>query len=148
MADVLLPPDQLWQLVAATLPTMFRTEAPDCGGPMALAGDVNSEVLATQSALSGVLERRKLDRIKTNRHAAIRLGLSQAKRGSDLEIAWRDWTVGAMVDQLCESFSADHANGRRNQTYDDRYKSDPPKALSRALQPVTSPAGLGAVRFG
>lgn len=59
----------------------------------------------------------------------------------------RDWVVDICVTQFNGSFSAEHAIGRKNQSYYDSHTPDIIKKLSAALKQATSPGPLGAVHF-
>ena len=60
----------------------------------------------------------------------------------------RDWVFTVAVEEYGGSFSAEHAIGRRNQAFYDRYTSEKRKQMAAGLKALTSPARLGSVRFG
>ncbi|MDK1491026.1 FAD-binding oxidoreductase [Sinorhizobium sp. 7-81] len=60
----------------------------------------------------------------------------------------RDWVFAVAVEQYGGSFSAEHAIGRRNQSYYDFYTPEKLKELAGGLKTLTSPGKLGSVRFG
>jgi FAD/FMN-containing dehydrogenase len=59
----------------------------------------------------------------------------------------RDWVYDVVVNDYHGSFSGEHAIGRKNQAYYDKYTPLAVKKMARQLKMITSPAGLGAVRF-
>lgn len=63
------------------------------------------------------------------------------------EAALRDWVFSVCVEDFQGSFSAEHAIGRKNQNFYDRYTSAEIRRLSAALKAVTSPGPLGSVEF-
>ncbi|KQS76137.1 FAD-dependent oxidoreductase [Rhizobium sp. Leaf384] len=65
-----------------------------------------------------------------------------------LETALRDWVYSVTVEDFAGSFSAEHAIGRKNQHYYDLYTPQKIKDMACGLLPLTSPGGLGTVRFG
>jgi FAD/FMN-containing dehydrogenase len=65
-----------------------------------------------------------------------------------LEAALRDWVYDVTVNDFAGSFSAEHAIGRKNQHYYDLYTPQKIKDMAQGLVTLTSPAGLGTVRFG
>jgi FAD/FMN-containing dehydrogenase len=65
-----------------------------------------------------------------------------------LEKALRDWVYAVTVNDFSGSFSAEHAIGRKNQAYYDLYTSQTIKDMAAGLSTLTSPGGLGTVRFG
>lgn len=64
------------------------------------------------------------------------------------EAALRQWVYAVAVEQFGGSFSAEHGIGRKNQAFYDLYTDDKRRALADHLKTFTSPAELGAVRFG
>ncbi|OWV80387.1 FAD-dependent oxidoreductase [Rhizobium sp. R635] len=60
----------------------------------------------------------------------------------------RDWVIETAVGEYDGSFSAEHAIGRRNQAFYDRYTPEKQKHMAAGLKALTSPARLGSVRFG
>lgn len=60
----------------------------------------------------------------------------------------RDWVYDVVVNDYHGSFSGEHAIGRKNQAYYDKYTPISVRKMARQLKAITSPAGLGAVRFG
>lgn len=63
------------------------------------------------------------------------------------EVALRKWVFSVCVEDFQGSFSAEHAIGRKNQAFYDRYTPVEIRRLSAALKADTSPGPLGAVRF-
>lgn len=63
------------------------------------------------------------------------------------EQALRDWVVTVCVEDFGGSFSAEHAIGRRNQTFYDRYTPSEVRRLAAAMKAATSPGLLGTVTF-
>lgn len=68
-------------------------------------------------------------------------------RDGAFEAALRDWVFSVCVEDFRGSFSAEHAIGRKNQNFYDRYTSAEIRRLSAALKAVTSPGPLGSVEF-
>ncbi|NKX29996.1 FAD-binding oxidoreductase [Tritonibacter mobilis] len=64
------------------------------------------------------------------------------------EAALRQHVSDICVRQFGGSFSAEHGIGRKTQTSYDRYTPDQIKQLADGLKSITSPAPLGAARFG
>lgn len=64
------------------------------------------------------------------------------------ERALRDFVFSTAVEEFGGSFSAEHAIGRKNQLYYDRYTHRKVKELAAALKPITSPGKLGTSIFG
>ncbi|MFB2551487.1 FAD-binding oxidoreductase [Ensifer soli] len=64
------------------------------------------------------------------------------------EARLRDRVFEATVERFGGSFSAEHAIGRKNQSYYDRYTPETIKAMAEGLKAMTSPGTLGSVRFG
>ena len=60
----------------------------------------------------------------------------------------RDWVFTIAVGDFAGSFSAEHAIGRKNQSYYDLYTDSKIKELAAGLKALTSPGSLGTVRFG
>lgn len=73
---------------------------------------------------------------------------SSAASDKAFEKRLRDWVFEIAVRDFGGSFSAEHAIGRKNQNYYDLYTDAKIKALAAGLKAITSPAALGAVRFG
>jgi len=65
----------------------------------------------------------------------------------DFEHRLRDWVFAVAVEKFGGSFSAEHAIGRKNQAYYDRYTPAPIRTLAAGLKSITSPGPLGSVRF-
>lgn len=63
------------------------------------------------------------------------------------EQAVRDWVVTVCVEDFAGSFSAEHAIGRKNQAFYDRYTPADVRRLAAALKAATSPGLLGTVTF-
>lgn len=64
------------------------------------------------------------------------------------EIEVREWVMAVAVEQFNGSFSAEHAIGRKNQRFYDKYTAQKHKELASAFKAASSPAKLGTVRFG
>lgn len=64
------------------------------------------------------------------------------------ELALRDWVFAVCVNEFQGSFSAEHAIGRKNQAFYDRYTPQELQKLGAALKTITSPGPLGSVDFG
>lgn len=73
---------------------------------------------------------------------------STAASDAAFEKRLRDWVFEIAVRDFAGSFSAEHAIGRKNQSYYDRYTGETIKQLAAGLKAITSPGPLGAVRFG
>jgi FAD/FMN-containing dehydrogenase len=73
---------------------------------------------------------------------------SETAKDPHFERRVREWVYEIAVTEYGGSFSAEHAIGRKNQAYYDKYTPSPIKSIARSLKEVTSPGGLGAVRFG
>lgn len=67
---------------------------------------------------------------------------------SNYEAALRQHVFDICVRKFGGSFSAEHGIGRKTQTSYDRYTPDQIKHLADGLKSITSPAPLGAARFG
>lgn len=65
----------------------------------------------------------------------------------DFEADLRDWVFTAAVEQFDGSFSAEHAIGRKNQNFYDRYTPEKIRALAAGLKTLTSPGPLGTITF-
>ena len=63
------------------------------------------------------------------------------------EAALREWVFSVCVEDFQGSFSAEHAIGRKNQAFYDRYTPAQIRRLSAALKAAASPGELGAVQF-
>lgn len=59
----------------------------------------------------------------------------------------RDFVFTVAVERFGGSFSAEHAIGRTNQAFYDRYTSERIRALAAGLKAITSPGLLGAMTF-
>ncbi|MBY5406416.1 FAD-binding oxidoreductase [Rhizobium leguminosarum] len=77
-----------------------------------------------------------------------------AERGSasaedpNFERELRDWVYQVVVDEYGGSFSGEHAIGRKNQAYYDKFTTTRLKHMAKQLKAITSPAGLGVVNLG
>lgn len=60
----------------------------------------------------------------------------------------RDRVIRVAVEKFGGSFSAEHAIGRTNQPFYDRYTDEKLKAMASAFKQQTSPGPIGAARFG
>lgn len=67
---------------------------------------------------------------------------------ASVEKRLREWVYAIAVEKFAGSFSAEHGIGRKNQATYDLYTDPALKALADGLKALTSPANLGAVRFG
>lgn len=65
----------------------------------------------------------------------------------DFEADLRDWVFTVAVEQFDGSFSAEHAIGRKNQTFYDKYTPQELRKLAAGLKTITSPGPLGAMTF-
>jgi FAD/FMN-containing dehydrogenase len=65
-----------------------------------------------------------------------------------IEADLRAWVYSVAVEQFGGSFSAEHGIGRKNQAFYDLYTDPQRRAMADRLKAFTSPAELGAVRFG
>ena len=63
------------------------------------------------------------------------------------ESALRDWVIAVTVEEFGGSYSAEHAIGRKNQIFYDRYTPDGIRRLASGLKAITSPGPLGATTF-
>lgn len=63
------------------------------------------------------------------------------------EHALREWVFKVAVEDFGGSFSAEHALGRKNQIFYDKYTSHELRRLAADLKKMTSPAQLGTVNF-
>ena len=63
------------------------------------------------------------------------------------ELALRDWVFTVAVEQFGGSFSAEHAIGRKNQAFYDKYTPEEIRKLAAGLKSITSPGPLGAMTF-
>ncbi|MBL0373966.1 FAD-binding oxidoreductase [Rhizobium sp. KVB221] len=63
------------------------------------------------------------------------------------ENSLRAWVFDIAVQQFGGSFSAEHAIGRKNQAFYDRYTPREIRKLSASLRKVTSPGALGSMKF-
>ncbi|MCP8895998.1 FAD-binding oxidoreductase [Shinella daejeonensis] len=59
----------------------------------------------------------------------------------------REWVFTAAVETFGGSFSAEHAIGRKNQGFYDKYTPDEIRKLAAGLKSITSPGPLGAMTF-
>jgi FAD/FMN-containing dehydrogenase len=67
---------------------------------------------------------------------------------AEAEKTLRAHVYGVAVEQFGGSFSAEHGIGRKNQAFYDLYTDPQRRAMADRLKAFTSPAELGAVRFG
>lgn len=65
----------------------------------------------------------------------------------DFEMDLRDWVFTVAVEQFGGSFSAEHAIGRKNQIFYDKYTPEDLRRLAAGLKTITSPGPLGAMTF-
>ncbi len=65
----------------------------------------------------------------------------------DFEMGLRDWVFTVAVEQFDGSFSAEHAIGRKNQAFYDKYTPEEIRKLAAGLKTITSPGPLGAMTF-
>jgi FAD/FMN-containing dehydrogenase len=65
----------------------------------------------------------------------------------DFEMDLRDWVFTVAVEQFDGSFSAEHAIGRKNQSFYDKYTPEEIRRLAAGLKTITSPGSLGAMTF-
>ena len=65
----------------------------------------------------------------------------------DFETDLRDWVFTVAVERFGGSFSAEHAIGRKNQSFYDRYTPEKIRALAAGLKTLTSPGPLGTITF-
>ncbi|WFU12021.1 FAD-binding oxidoreductase (plasmid) [Rhizobium sp. CB3090] len=63
------------------------------------------------------------------------------------EMALREWVFTVAVEEFGGSFSAEHAIGRKNQAYYDKYTPAEIRLLASGLKAITSPGALGAMTF-
>lgn len=63
------------------------------------------------------------------------------------EPSLRDWVFTVAVEKIGGSFSAEHAIGRKNQAFYDRYTPEHIRQLAAGLKTITSPGPLGAMTF-
>ena len=63
------------------------------------------------------------------------------------EHALREWVFTVAVEDFGGSFSAEHALGRKNQDFYDKYTPQEIRRLAAGLKAMTSPAQLGTVDF-
>ncbi len=63
------------------------------------------------------------------------------------EGALRAWVFRIAVEDFGGSYSAEHAIGRKNQVFYDRYTPDEIRRLAAGLKAITSPGPLGSVTF-
>lgn len=65
----------------------------------------------------------------------------------DFEADLREWVFTVAVEQFGGSFSAEHAIGRKNQAFYDRYTPEKLRELAAGLKTITSPGPLGTITF-
>lgn len=63
------------------------------------------------------------------------------------EAALREWVFKVAVEDFGGSYSAEHAIGRKNQVFYDRYTPDEIRRLAAGLKAITSPGPIGSVTF-
>jgi FAD/FMN-containing dehydrogenase len=63
------------------------------------------------------------------------------------EHALREWVFKIAVEDFGGSFSAEHALGRKNQSFYDKYTPQEVRRLAAGLKAMTSPTSLGTVTF-
>ncbi|MCV3734878.1 FAD-binding oxidoreductase [Rhizobium sp. TRM96647] len=63
------------------------------------------------------------------------------------EAALREWVFKVAVEDFGGSYSAEHAIGRKNQVFYDRYTPGEIRRLAAGLKTLTSPGPLGSVTF-
>ncbi len=57
------------------------------------------------------------------------------------------WVFTVAVENFGGSFSAEHAIGRKNQAFYDKYTPDELRKLASGLKAIASPGPLGAMTF-
>jgi FAD/FMN-containing dehydrogenase len=67
--------------------------------------------------------------------------------GPEFEDALRRWVFEVAVEGFAGSFSAEHAIGRKNQAFYDKYTPQELRRLAAGLKGITSPGPLGAMSF-
>ncbi|CAM5762960.1 oxidoreductase [Labrys miyagiensis] len=63
------------------------------------------------------------------------------------ETSLREWVFEVAVEDFGGSFSAEHAIGRKNQAFYERYTPTPIRKLAAGLKAISSPGPLGSVNF-
>jgi FAD/FMN-containing dehydrogenase len=63
------------------------------------------------------------------------------------EASLREYVFSVAVERFGGSFSAEHAIGRKNQAFYDKYTPAELRSLASGLKSITSPGPLGAMRF-
>ncbi|MBD9374650.1 FAD-binding oxidoreductase [Rhizobium sp. ARZ01] len=63
------------------------------------------------------------------------------------EARLREWVFSVAVETFDGSYSAEHAIGRKNQVFYDRYTPEAIRRLAAGLKEITSPGPLGSVTF-
>lgn len=63
------------------------------------------------------------------------------------EAQLREWVFSVAVETFGGSYSAEHAIGRKNQVFYDRYTPEAIRRLAAGLKEITSPGPLGSVTF-
>ena len=66
---------------------------------------------------------------------------------ADFETDLREWVFAVAVENFGGSFSAEHAIGRKNQAFYDKYTPEKIRELAAGLKSITSPGPLGAMTF-
>ncbi|RFB75658.1 FAD-binding oxidoreductase [Methylovirgula sp. 4M-Z18] len=68
-------------------------------------------------------------------------------RDAGFETALREWVFSVAVEEFHGSFSAEHAIGRKNQAFYDRYTPHDIRRLATDLKAIAAPGPLGSVTF-
>ena len=63
------------------------------------------------------------------------------------EARLREWVFMMAVEEFGGSYSAEHAIGRKNQVFYDRYTPEAIRKLAAGLKAITSPGPRGSVTF-
>ncbi|MBB5574760.1 MULTISPECIES: FAD-binding oxidoreductase [Rhizobium] len=63
------------------------------------------------------------------------------------DVALREWVFAVAVEEFGGSFSAEHAIGRKNQAFYDKYTPAEIRLLASGLKAITSPGPMGAMTF-
>ncbi|MCD2182549.1 FAD-binding oxidoreductase [Rhizobium sp. GN54] len=71
----------------------------------------------------------------------------QRLAGPGFEAALREWVFKVAVEDFGGSYSAEHAIGRKNRVFYDRYTPGEIRRLAAGLKALTSPGPLGSVTF-
>lgn len=73
---------------------------------------------------------------------------SKQASNPEFEKQLRDFVFNIVVEEFGGSYSAEHAIGRKNQTYYDLYTPQKLRTMAKDMRERFSPGDLGAVRFG